>query len=141
MTDLLARLKGHSLLRFLAVGVLNTLLSAVIMFVLYDGFHLGYWLSSAVSYAVGAVVSFFLNRRFTFKSDAALLPAALRFALTVAVCYLIAYSLAKPLILALFSGMLSPDWAERLAMVTGMVLYTALNYAGQKLFAFRRWHT
>ena len=36
MSDLLARIKTHSLPRFLAVGVLNTLLSTVVMFVLYD---------------------------------------------------------------------------------------------------------
>ena len=39
MSDLLARIKTHSLPRFLAVGVLNTLLSTVVMFVLYDAGH------------------------------------------------------------------------------------------------------
>lgn len=130
------KLLSHSLVRFLAVGVLNTLLSAVLMFLLYDGAHLGYWLSSAVSYAVGAVVSFFLNRRFTFQSSTSLPKTALRFALTVTVCYLLAYSLAKPLVVAVCAGFLPSDWAERAAMLFGMVLYTALNYTGQRFFAF-----
>ena len=132
------KLFSHSLVRFLAVGVLNTLLSAALMFLLYDGAHLGYWLSSALSYAAGAAVSFFLNRRFTFQSGTPVTKAALRFALTVSVCYLLAYSLAKPLVLAVCSGILPPDWSERAAMLFGMVLYTGLNYIGQRFFAFRK---
>ena len=132
------KLLSHSLVRFLAVGVLNTALSAALMFLLYEGVHLGYWLSSAVSYAVGAAVSFFLNRRFTFQSGGSVFRSALRFALTVAVCYLIAYSIAKPVVLWLCGGFLPADWAERAAMLFGMVLYTALNYLGQRFFAFRK---
>ena len=132
------KLKNHSLPRFLAVGVLNTALSAVLMFVLYDAVHLGYWPSTALSYLAGAIVSFLLNRRFTFQSDTAVLPAALRFAITVFACYLLAYSAAKPLILWIGSGFLTPDWAERAAMLCGMVLYTALNYIGQRFFAFAK---
>jgi len=136
MSDLLARVKNHSLPRFLAVGVLNTLLSAVIMFALYDAAHFNYWASSAISYVIGGILSFVLNRRFTFRSDTPLLPAAIKFAVTLAVCYLIAYSAAKPLVLLLFSDILSKEWAERVAMLTGMALYTGLNYFGQRFFAF-----
>lgn len=136
MADLLNRVKNHSLPRFLIVGLLNTLLGAVIMFALYDGAHLNYWASSAISYIIGGILSFFLNRRFTFKSDTPLLPAALKFAVTLAMCYVIAYSAAKPLVLWLFDGVLSTAWAERVAMLTGMVIYTGLNYFGQRFFAF-----
>ena len=136
MSDLLARIKTHSLPRFLAVGVLNTLLSTVVMFVLYDAAHFNYWASSAISYVIGGILSFVLNRRFTFRSDVPLLTAALKFAATLAVYYLIAYSAAKPLVLFLFSDVLSKEWAERVAMLTGMVLYTGLNYFGQRFFAF-----
>ena len=41
--------------KFLLVGVGNTLLSAVLMFAL-EG--LGYWPSTAIAYAAGAVMSF-----------------------------------------------------------------------------------
>ena len=124
-----------SLWRFLLVGVGNTLLSAVLMFLL-EG--LGYWPSTAIAYVAGAVMSFFLNRSFTFQSDAALLPAAVKFAVNVAVCYLVAYALAQPLaawVLGRFG--LSALWVERLAKVGGMGLYTLLNYFGQRFFAFR----
>ena len=32
---------------------------------------LGYWISSAANYVVGSVVSFFLNKHFTFRNEGA----------------------------------------------------------------------
>lgn len=125
---------NKSIFKFLAVGVCNTLLTAAIMFLLYEFAGLGYWGSSALSYLAGAVLSFFLNRRFTFQSKAPLLPTALKFAVTVGVCYVVAYSLAQPLVEAIL-----PDfaWREQFSMLVGMGLYTCLNYVGQRFFAFR----
>ena len=125
-----------SMLKFLLVGVGNTLLSTVIMFAL-EG--LGYWPSTAIAYVAGAVMSFFLNRRFTFHSDEVLWKAAVKFAVNVAVCYVVGYGLAR-----LVMGALSPlnplpaIWWERLSKLVGMGLYTVFNYFGQRFFAFRR---
>ena len=124
-----------SMWKFLLVGVANTLLSMVLMFLL-EG--LGYWPSTAIAYVAGAVLSFFLNRSFTFKSNAAFWPSVLRFVINVAVCYLIAYSIAQPVVTwALSSTAISAVWQERIAKVCGMGLYTVLNYFGQRFFAFR----
>ena len=60
-----------------------------------------------------------------------------RFALTVAVCWLIAYGVAKPLALWALSGQ-SGKIQENVALLVGMVLYTGLNYFGQRFFAFRK---
>ena len=49
-----SKLLGNSFVRFLLVGVGNTLLSLVIMFLL-EG--LGYWPSTAIAYVAGAVMS------------------------------------------------------------------------------------
>ena len=61
----------------------------------------------------------------------------IRFALTVAVCWLIAYGVAKPLALWALSGQ-SGKIQENVALLVGMVLYTGLNYFGQRFFAFRK---
>ena len=129
------KLIDPSMWKFLLVGVANTLLSMVLMFLL-EG--LGYWPSTAIAYVAGAVLSFFLNRSFTFQSDAALWPSALRFALNVVLCYLIAYSVAQPVVaLILAKTPVSAIWQERIAKVCGMGLYTVINYFGQRFFAFR----
>ncbi len=126
------------LLKFLAVGVANTVFSAVIMFLLYNLLHFGYWGSSAVSYVLGSILSFVLNKNFTFQNKDGLLKTALKFTLNVAICYVIAYSLAKPLVAFALSGTsLASRTVEQIAMLFGMCLFTAINYFGQRFFAFK----
>ncbi len=125
-----------SLIIFLLVGLVNTFLSAVLMFLL-EG--LGYWISTAIAYLVGAVVSFFLNRYVTFKSEEAFLKSAVKFAVSVVVCYLLAYSLAQPIAgYVLGYTSLSAQWQERIVKLFGMGLYTLINYFGQRFFAFQK---
>ena len=125
-----------SMLKFLLVGVGNTLLSTVLMFAL-EG--LGYWPSTAIAYVAGAVMSFFLNRRFTFHSDEVMWKAAVKFAINVAVCYVVGYGLAKVLVpIPQQPNAVPVIWVERLSKLVGMGLYTVLNYFGQRFFAFRK---
>ena len=90
--------------KFLLVGVLNTLVGAGLMFLLYNLAGCSYWVSSAANYLVGGVLSFFLNKYFTFQSKERSLPELLRFALTVGLCWILAYGLAKPLALRLLAS-------------------------------------
>lgn len=124
-----------SFILFLIVGGINTLVSAVLMFLLEKT---GYWVSTVVAYAVGAAISFFLNKKFTFKSEGNTGKSAAKFIINVAVCYLIAYSAAQPVATLILSATsLSPLWIERIAKLFGMGLYTLINYFGQKFFAFK----
>ena len=125
-----------SMLRFLLVGVVNTLVGAGIMFLLYNLAGCSYWLSSAANYIVGGVVSYFLNKYYTFKNTERSGRQVLRFALNVAVCWLLAYGIAKPLALRLLAGF-DEKLQTNAAMLAGLCLYTALNYLGQRFFAFR----
>ncbi len=125
-----------SMLRFLLVGVVNTLVGAGIMFLLYNLAGCSYWLSSAANYIVGGVVSYFLNKYYTFKNTERSWRQVLRFALNVAVCWLLAYGIAKPLALRLLTGF-DEKLQTNAAMLAGLCLYTALNYLGQRFFAFR----
>lgn len=125
-----------SMLRFLLVGVVNTLVGAGIMFLLYNLAGCSYWLSSAANYIVGGVVSYFLNKYYTFKNTERSWKQVLRFALNVAVCWLLAYGIAKPLALRLLAGF-DEKLQTNVAMLAGLCLYTALNYLGQRFFAFR----
>ncbi len=61
-------LLGVRFARFLLVGVVNTLVGAAIMFGLYNLAGCSYWVSSATNYVLTSILSFFLNRSFTFQS-------------------------------------------------------------------------
>lgn len=127
------------LVKFLAVGVLNTGFSAVIMFLLYNLAHFGYWRSSAISYLLGAILSYVLNKKFTFQNRDAVWKTALKFAINVGVCYVLAYSLAQPAVTWALSFLsLEKSVVEQIAMLTGMALYTLFNYVGQRFFSFRQ---
>jgi putative flippase GtrA len=125
-----------TLLRFLLVGVINTLVGCGTMFLLYNLANCSYWASSAANYLVGGIVSFFLNKYFTFRKKEWSWGQVVRFAGNVAVCWLLAYGMARPLVLRLLEGQ-SLRLQENVAMFVGMGLYTALNYLGQRFFAFR----
>ncbi len=122
--------------KFIAVGVVNTLFGTAIMFVFYNLLHIDYWLSSASNYVFGSILSFFLNKYFTFKAKEYSLPEILRFAANITVCYLLAYGTAKPLALRLLSDC-SPALQDNIAMLVGMGLFVALNYVGQRFFVFK----
>ena len=124
------------LLRFLIVGVINTLVGTAIMFGLYNLAHCSYWVSSAANYILTSILSFFLNKYFTFKNKEQSLKQVLRFVINIAVCYGLAYGIAKPLCRALLASA-SVSVRDNVSMLVGMVLFTGLNYLGQRFFAFK----
>ncbi|MCR4924124.1 MAG: GtrA family protein [Lachnospiraceae bacterium] len=130
------------IIRFGIVGLGNTILGLIVMFVLYDSFNVGYWISSAVAYVIGGFFSFFANKLFTFKvrsvGDTGI--RLLKFIFNLIVCYLLAYAIAKPLVkqvvLSYFDeGNIDSD---RIALLVGMCFYTGFNYIGQKLLVFSK---
>lgn len=144
MRDKLRSLLDPTLFRFILVGLVNTAVGYGVMFGLYNlaGLHTwggtGYWISSAANYIVGSVVSFFLNKHFTFRNREKGVKVVLRFALNIAVCWALAYGIAKPLTVWLLVG---TGWSQQvqgnLSMLAGSGIFVFLNYFGQRFFAFR----
>ena len=124
------------LLRFVIVGIVNTLVGAGIMFGLYNIAGCSYWISSAANYLMASILSYALNKKFTFRYSGQLLTSGIRFALNIAVCYLVAYGIAKPLAIWVLEGG-SKAVQENVAMLVGMCIFTGLNYLGQRLLVFK----
>ncbi len=122
--------------KFLLVGVVNTLVGSGIMFGLYNLAGCGYWVSSAANYILTSILSYFLNKYFTFKNTERGWRPVLRFAVNIGVCYLLAYGIAEPLMRWALSAA-TPAVRDNAAMLTGMCLFVGFNYLGQRLFAFR----
>ena len=122
-------------LKFVIVGVINTLFGTAIMFGFYNLLHLDYWISSAANYFFGSILSYFLNKHFTFKNTEKGAGTVIRFVLEISVCYLIAYGAARPLVRLILSGA-SKKLRDNIAMLVGMGLFVILNYIGQRFFAF-----
>lgn len=124
-------------LRFLLVGILNTLVGTSVMFLAYNVLGLGYWISSAANYVVGSVVSYFLNKYYTFENRERSWKIVAAFAVNISLCYLIAYGAAKPMVYHLLKGWPLPV-RDNGAMLVGMCLFVGLNYLGQRCLVFRK---
>lgn len=122
-------------LKFVFVGIINTLVGTAIMFTFYNIFNFSYWVSTGSNYFFTSILSFILNKYFTFSNKKASLWQVFRFALNIAVCYFLAYGVAKQLVLAVFS-LADEKFKNNLAMLAGMVLFAILNYTGQRFFCF-----
>ncbi len=120
------------------VGTFCTLCSAALMFFFYNLLEFGYWPSSAVSYIAGCALSYTLNRRLTFHSDESVWHTLPKYAVNVALCYIAAFSLAKPAAALMLSHLnVAHQIVEQAAMIVGMLFFGVLNYFGQRLFTFR----
>ena len=104
----------------------------------------GTWIASSVSYCLASIMSYFLNKYFTFKNNEKGWKPVVRFAVNIAVCYGIAYGLAIPLTsyictqnnISMF-GWTVEAFASNASMIIGSCLFVGLNYIGQRFFAFK----
>lgn len=133
---ILRRLFDKTMWKYLLVGAANSLIGMGVMFALYNLLGASYWLSSAANYVVGSICSYLLNKRFTFRNRETGWKPLARFTAEILVCYLLAYGIAKPLVLRILSGT-SVTTQENLAMLAGAGLFAVFNYFGQRFFVFR----
>ncbi len=136
MKNLLSKSFDRTFWKFILVGVANTLFGTGIMFVFYNVFHFSYWISSASNYFFGSILSYLLNRMFTFRSEETTTKTLPRFVINISLCYLLAYGMAKPLVSHILS-VFSQNIQENIAMLVGMCLFVGLNYIGQRFFVFK----
>lgn len=124
-------------IKFVLVGIINTLFGTAVMFIAYNVFHAGYWLSSMLNYILGSILSYFLNNYFTFQYGKSDIKSIIKFTLNISLCYFVAYFIAKRIALFALSSM-SVEIRENIAMLIGMCLFVILNYCGQRFFAFKK---
>lgn len=116
-------------IRFLIVGAINTFAGLLIIYA-------GKWLigledipANLMGYACGLLLSFFLNKRWSFRHAGAVLPALSRFLLVVLLAYLANLGLTLSAI-----NYLSIN--SYLAHALGIAPYTILTYLGSRYFVF-----
>ncbi len=135
-----------SLLIFLIIGGLNTIVSVVgsqILLVPFSaafGSSFGYWGSTSIMFILCSIPSFYFNRKYSFESKAPLIPSIIRFSVVIAVCYLLGFGFSAyvtPFIINVFGGVFNETLVSRIAMLFGQVVFTGLNYLGQRLWAFK----
>lgn len=122
-------------LKFMVIGIINTIIGSAIMFGLYNLAGCSYWVSSASNYVLVSILSYVLNRKYTFGYNGRVIKSFARFSFNIAICYFFAYGAAKPLVSYMLQSS-SLQLKENAAMFAGMIIFTLLNYTGQKFFVF-----
>jgi putative flippase GtrA len=131
-----------SFYKYLFVGIVNTGVGLGLTLVLFNAVALGYWTSTFIGNAVGAIVSYILNRKFTFQSSIQWEKTWWKFFLVVVLCYVASYRLCQWLFEMMENTM---SWVPAVmwhngAILAGSALYTITGYLGHKYFTFREKH-
>jgi len=125
----LSRLPFLPLLRFALVGLANTVIGYGVILILHYGLGAGDIAANALGYAIGALVSYFLNKTFTFNSRRAHGQALPRFVLGVACAWLVNLAVLK-MALTLW------HWPAAAAQGAAVVAYTLSFYVISRYFVF-----
>ena len=135
-------------LKFILVGLLNTLVGEGVILLLlhlfgWKNFSWGAGAAAVTGTVVGSIVSYFLNKYFTFKNKEKGWKPMLRFTINIVACLLIRVlvatavsELCKAAQLSMF-GMDVNSFAANLSWAIGACVFVACNYIGQRFFAFR----
>lgn len=118
------------LVRFLIVGVANTLTGLGTMYAAMYFLGLDIVSANILGYTIGIIQSFLLNKSWTFGSNDRAVSSFLRFLLVLAVAY--SANLVTVIVTnAVFA--VNPYLAQAL----GIFPYTAIGYLGSRFFVFR----
>ena len=118
------------LVKYGAVGVLNTLITALVIYVCQELWGMNPVPSNALGYVAGLVNSFVFNSRWTFKS-AFSWRNFIGFMVAFGVCYVIQLLV----LLALRKAGTIPPYPQQLI---AMVVYTGANFLLNKFVVFHK---
>ena len=119
-----------TLIRYLLVGVLNTLVGLGVIYMAMYFLQMDIASSNAFGYTIGIMVSFGLNKKWTFDSQDHVVYSFLRYLLVLLVAYV------TNLATVLFANS-HFDLNPYLSQALGIIPYTTIGFLGSRYFAFR----
>lgn len=131
-------------LRYAATGVINTLLTLLIIFVTKSLLGINPWLANALGYGAGFFNSFLWNKMWVFRSHNGVIREASIFCVGFAVCYMLQFAVTWTL--TTFTPLGPKEFALAgfvisgygVATLIGMIAYTIANFAFNRAVTFRK---
>ncbi|MDH6305288.1 putative flippase GtrA [Parabacteroides sp. PF5-5] len=120
----------RQLFKYGIVGLSNTLITAIVIWVMMKVFDCSDVLSNIVGYIAGVLNSFVLNKQWTFKSSDSWMGSAIRFGIVFGICY----SLQLGLLLWLNKTLSIDGYYNQLI---AMAFYTVINFLMNKFYTFK----
>jgi putative flippase GtrA len=123
----------NQVIKYGIVGVLNTIISLAVIWVMMKVFGCREGLSNISGYIAGIINSFLWNKQWTFRENQTDWgKSALRFLIAFGICYALQWSLV--LFLNHMTQNLYDHYYNHLI---GMVFYTIVNFIFNKFYAFK----
>jgi putative flippase GtrA len=128
MMELIYRYR--QVIKFGLVGVANTLICFALLFFLDKVMGLGYQIANPIAYFLSTLNSFYLNKKWTFKSEGKARKEGALFFVVIGCAWGVQYLFLNYLVESLRMD-------DMVAQIVGMVIFTGLNFLGQKFITFK----
>ncbi len=131
--------------RFILVGIMNTLVTLLLIYVCKSHWGVNKWVSNAIGYTAGFINSFVWNKKWVFNTKSHGRKAAAEMA-KFCLGFLLCYGLQLLVTWVLTTPMGLGSWEEQygnftlsgygIATLVGMGVYTMANFVYNRLVAF-----
>lgn len=118
-------------IKYGVVGVINTLITAVVIWIMMKLLGCSDVVSNVVGYIAGVLNSFIWNKKWTFKSTEKWMGSAIRFGVVFGICYLLQLGLLVFVLNPYLA--IDPYYNQLIAMA----FYTAINFVMNKFYTFK----
>jgi putative flippase GtrA len=117
-------------IKFGLVGISNTVITAVVIWLMLKIFGLNDLSANIIGYIAGLTNSFIWNRKWTFRSKSKIKDTVFKFILIFVISYLLQLGV---LFLLLNSLQIDAYWCHLIAMA----VYTLVNFVLNKFYTFK----
>jgi putative flippase GtrA len=122
---------ANELTRFIIVGLINTSVTLSLIFFLSDLLGMNYLVANGIGFVGGFLNSFVMNRFWTFRSSGRILDEWIWFFVVFVISYFIQL---KSFLFFQRLEVFSLLWAQ----ISAMIVFTLLNFSGNKLITFKK---
>jgi putative flippase GtrA len=119
------------LARFGLVGIINTSVGLLAIYSIIFFFNSGPILANLIGYAIGLVISFYLNKLWTFTDNTSKTKVLPRYLIVAAISYLCNLAMV-------FVGVNFFKIGPYLVQIFGISVYTFIMFIGCKWYVFKR---
>lgn len=121
---------SQQLIRFILIGTLNALITAIVVGVMMDLFHVNYLWSNVCGYVAALVNNFFWSKFWIFTSGKG---GYLRESILFFVAFVCAYGAQFVCLLGMVEGL---GWNEYVSQFIGLFVYGGVNFCMNKKVTF-----
>ncbi|HAR20075.1 MAG TPA: hypothetical protein DCR46_05395 [Cytophagales bacterium] len=122
--------KYKQVVKFGLVGAVNTVFTLSLILLFGKLLGLNYLIVNPMSYLLPTITSFYFNKKWTFKSNGKVKREGFLFFVVIGVAWLVQYCF-------LFLAVEAMKFDSFVAQIAGMVVFTSINFLGQKFITFK----